>query len=273
MKILVTGAAGSIGSELVRQLAKDNEVYALDHNETELFILYEGQKSTNPIKTRIGDIRDRETVNDTFESFRPDIVFHASALKHVTPAEHDPLEYVKTNIVGTSNVIRAAKRAGVRAFVNISTDKVVNAECIMGLTKKIAEKIVKNAGYVSVRFGNVIGSRGSVVPLWQAQLDAGKNLTVTDPRMTRFVMTIQQAVSLVITASEIGQPGEVVILDMGEPVNVLELAKEIISKSGRDLGIDIIGIRPGEMLSERLMTDEEERISQRRDIFTIIPNQ
>lgn len=269
--ILITGAAGTIGSELVRQLAAENNIYGIDQNETELFILYEDQKTIAPIRTRIGDIRDKDTVEDIFLHFTPDIIFHTSALKHVSPAEHDPEEYVRTNILGTSQMVKAAKRNGVKTFVNISTDKVVNAECIMGLTKKIAEKIVKNAGYVSVRFGNVLGSRGSVIPIWQSQLSQGRNLTVTDPRMTRFVMTIPQAVSLVIRAAEIGQKGEVVILDMGEPVNVLELAKKVIRESGKDLGVDLIGIRPGEELHERLMTDAEASIATRHGDFHIIP--
>lgn len=268
-EILITGAAGSIGSELCRQLAPNNRVYAVDFNETELFNLYEELKFTSPIRTRIGDIRNKETVEDIFNRGAiPEIVIHAAAYKHVSPMELDPIEAVQTNIIGTNNLVRMAKKRGTQ-FINISTDKVVNGESIMGLTKKIAERIVQNAGFVSVRFGNVLGSRGSVIPIWQRQIDHNEPLTVTDSRMTRYFMTIEEACALVIEACEIGQSGEKVILDMGEQHNILDLAKEILKKSGKDLEIKIIGAKAGETLQEKLMTDEEQKRAEKRGRFWV----
>lgn len=272
MRILVSGAAGSIGSELCRQLSEyiDNEVYGFDINETALFNLYEELKPH--IKTRVGDIRNRETLEDIFENFQPQVVIHAAAYKHVSPLELDPIEAVQTNIIGTNNLIRAAKKYKVQKFINISTDK-VNGESIMGLTKKINERIVQNAGYVSVRFGNVLGSQGSVIPIWQEQINKNQPLTVTDPRMKRYFMTIPEACSLVIEALDIGEPGDKIILDMGEQHNILELAKEILKKSGKDLEIKIIGAKAGEMLQERLMNDHEEQVAQKKGNFWVIrPN-
>ncbi len=238
LKILITGAAGSIGSELARQLAKDNEVYGLDINETELFNLYEELKFTTPIKTRVGDIRNKETIEDIFTNGVPNLIIHAAAYKHVSPMELDPIEAVNTNIIGTNNLVRMAKKRSSK-LVNISTDKVVNGESIMGLTKKITERIVQNAGYVSVRFGNVLGSRGSVIPIWQKQIDQNQALTVTDPSMKRYFMTIEEACKLVIEACEVGEPGQKIVLDMGKQHNILELAKSILKKSGKDLEIKI----------------------------------
>lgn len=271
-KIIILGAAGSIGSELCRQLSKEHEVYGLDFNETDIFDLYEELKlNGTPIKTRIGDIRNRETVEDVFTNFEPEIVIHSAAYKHVSPMESDPIEAVNTNIIGTYNLIRTAKKHRVAKFINISTDKVVNSESIMGLTKKIAEQIVKNAGYVSVRFGNVLGSRGSVIPIWQKQLDQGKPLTITDSRMTRYFMTIPEACALVIKAIEVAKPGQKVILDMGEKRNVLEIAKEILGKLDKpDYPINIIGMKPGESLTENLMTQEEQERAIKKESFYII---
>lgn len=271
-RILITGAAGSIGSELVRQLAPNNELYGVDINETDIFDLYEELKLADaPIRTRVGDIRNRETVEDIFENFQPEIVIHAAAYKHVTPMEHDPMEAVNTNIIGTNNLVRESKKRGVEKFINISTDKVVNGECIMGLTKKISERIVHNAGYVSVRFGNVLGSRGSLIPIFQKQLDQGKPLTITDERMERYFMTIPDACALVIKAIEIGNPGDKIVLDMGEKRNVLQVAKEILGKMNKpDYPIKMIGARPGEALSEQLMTPEEEQKATKQNGFYII---
>ena len=200
----------------------------------------------------------------------PTYIFHAAALKHVTPSEWYPMEYVKTNILGTQNVINFAKSFGCVFFVNISTDKVVNAESIMGITKKVAEKMVKNAGYISVRFGNVMGSRGSVLPIWQKQVEQGKPITVTDERMERYMMTIPQACELVIQAATYDNFGKVLVLDMGKHVNILQLAKEIIQKSGRDIEIKTIGMRKGETLSEKLMTEEEEKSAKKEDNYWIL---
>ena len=269
--VLISGGAGSIGSELVRQLSVENEVYVLDINETNMFDIVEELKLKGfKVEGRIGDVRDWQTVEEVFYDVKPDIVFHAAALKHVTPNEIHPDEAVKTNVLGTMHVIQCAKRYNAK-FINISTDKVLNAHSVMGMTKKIAEGYLKRNCGVSVRFGNVIGSRGSVIPIWQAQLDRNEPLTVTDKRMMRYFMSIPEACGLVIKAAEIGEPGQILVLDMGEPKNVYELALEILKKSGKEhLGVRDIGIRPGETLGEKLMTDEEESQAIKQDNFWIL---
>jgi len=273
-RILVTGGAGSIGSELVRQLALNNKVFILDQNESGTFDLREELKQEGHwVHSRTGDIRDKDVIKDVFEDFKPQLIFHAAALKHVTPGEEYPEEMVQTNIIGTLNLVQEAKRwECVEKFVFISTDKVVNANCIMGITKLCAEGIVRRAGkqFVAVRFGNVLGSRGSVIPIWQKQMDKGKKITVTDPNMTRYMMTIPQAVELVIKAGEKGKDGEVFILDMGKQVNILELAHSILEKAGKKKEVEIIGMRPGETLDEKLMTADEERIATKIDNFYVI---
>lgn len=269
-RILCTGGAGSIGSELVRQLAVDNKVFILDIDETKTFDLAEElTQDGHWVHYRVGDIRNKETVKDVFSDFKPEIVFHAAAYKHVTPNELYPEEAIYTNIIGLLNVLKAAKNLEcVKKFVFISSDKAVNANSVMGATKRVGEIMVKNAGFTVVRFGNVLGSRGSVIPLWQNQIDRGKPITVTDKRMERYFMTIQQACELVIKACEQGEGGEIIILDMGKPINILELAKKIIT--GRDIPIKMIGIRKGETLSEALMSEEEEKIAVKKDNFFII---
>ena len=273
-RILVTGGAGSIGSELVRQLAVNNKVFILDQNETGAFDLREELKLEGHwVHSRTGDIRDKSTIADVFEDFKPQYVFHAGALKHVTPGEEYPEEMVKTNIIGTLNLIQEAKRwECLEKFVFISTDKVVNAKCIMGITKLCAESIVRRMGkgFVAVRFGNVLGSRGSVIPIWQSQIEKGKPLTVTDERMKRYMMTIPEAVNLVIQAGIKGRGGECFILDMGEQVNVLDLAQEILNKSSKKTGIKMIGMRTGETLEEKLMTEEEEKVAVKEGNFYVI---
>lgn len=273
-RILVTGGAGSIGSELVRQLAVNNKVFILDQNETGTFDLREELKLEGHwVHSRTGDIRDKSTIADVFEDFKPQYVFHAGALKHVTPGEEYPEEMVKTNIIGTLNLIQEAKRwECLEKFVFISTDKVVNAKCIMGITKLCAESIVRRMGkgFVAVRFGNVLGSRGSVIPIWQSQIEKGKPITVTDERMKRYMMTIPEAVNLVIQAGIKGVGGECFILDMGEQVNVLDLAQEILNKSSKKTGIKMIGMRTGETLEEKLMTEEEEKIAIKDGNFYVI---
>lgn len=264
-RILVTGSAGSIGSELVRQLHKKYTIYALDINETgvhDLLVDY-------GVAGRVGNVRDYETVNDVFSDFRPDIVYHAAAYKHVEPMEVTPLEAIYTNVIGTHNMLHCAKRYEVPKFVFISTDKVVNAKSVMGKTKSLAETMTINQGYTAVRFGNVLGSRGSVIPIWQRQMDIGKPITVTDEHMERYLMTIEQAVELVIEAGTKGNGGEIWILDMKKKINILELAKKIAG----DHPIDIIGRRPGETLDEKLMTAEEEKIAVKEGNFFIIKKQ
>lgn len=277
-QILVTGGAGSIGSEIVRQLAPKNSIYIIDNNETEFFNLYEELRLKGmKVEGRIADVRSWSSLRDMEYSWgTPSIIFHAAALKHVTPSGWSPEEYVDTNIKGTLNVVRFAKKAHAH-LVNISTDKVVNAQSVMGATKKVAEIAVREAGQVSVRFGNVMGSRGSVLEIWQKQINNKEPLTVTDDKMTRYMMTIPQAVSLVIEAADVGKPGEILILDMGEEINILQLAIDILKKSGKkppfDDDIKIIGTRPGETLSETLMTDEEKKRSKKKGNFYVISPQ
>lgn len=271
-RILITGGAGSIGSELARQLAPHNKIWILDQNETATFDLRQELASKGYwVFSRTGDVRDINTVRDVFEDFKPQYVFHCAALKHVSPNEEYPLEAIQTNILGTNNVMAEAKRwECLEKFVFISTDKVVNAHCVMGITKLCAESIVRRGGkkFVAVRFGNVMGSRGSLLPIWQKQLDSRQPITVTDERMERYFMTIPEAVSLVIEAGQKGKNGEVWILDMGKRYNILELAKEIVGKTGGD--IKITGIREGETLDEKLMTLEEEKLAIISDKFFII---
>ncbi len=270
-KILITGGAGSIGSELVRQLATNNKVYLLDFNETAFFDLYEEMRlQGHEVKGRVGDIRDVHLLEDVFLNFKPEIVFHAAALKHVTPSENDPDEPVKTNILGTSILTRTAHKFNVEKLINISTDKAVG-DTIMGLTKRIAERIVKNAGYISVRFGNVLGSRGSVIPIWQKQIDEGKPITITDERMERYFMSIEEACTLVIAAAEVGKAGEIIILDMGKRQKVLDVALGILGKLNKTKdNIKIIGTRPGEAFIEKIMTPEEEQRAIKKGNYWII---
>lgn len=270
-KILIFGAAGSVGSELYRQLVDSNTILAVDINETALFDLHEeyAQKGKD-VSFRIGDIRDRQVVREIFDSFTPATIFICSALKHVYPNELFPEEAVKTNVLGTINIVNEAKSRKVPKVVYISTDKVINSNSIMGVTKRLGELVTRNAGYTAVRFGNVLGSRGSVLPIWQRQIDKGEALTVTDSRAERYFMSIEEACRLVIKASEIGKGGEVIVMDMGKKKNVLELAKEILGKSGKEENIKMIGLRPGETLSEDIMTNEEITRSEKLEEFYII---
>lgn len=271
--ILITGGGGSIGSELVRQLAPNNRIFVLDYNETNLFDLINEEKAKGYwVHGRHGDVRDEATLEDVFSDFKPDIVFHAAALKHVTPNEWYPIEAINTNIIGTYNVIKYAKKYEVKKFIFISTDKAVQSSSIMGATKRVSEIITRNQGkgFAVVRFGNVLGSRGSVIPIWQKQIEEGKEITVTHPDMTRYIMTIEEACSLVIKAGEESQGGEIYCLDMGQKVNILELAKDILKKTNRDVPIKITGLRPGEQMTEKLMFDEEEKVAIKKGNFYII---
>lgn len=263
---LIFGGAGSIGSELVRQLALNNKVYVFDLDETRMYDLVEELG----IEGRVGNVEDYDQVKEAFEEFKPTLVFMAAARKHVTPSEQKPIEAIRTNILGTYNVIKACKKYPPARLINISTDKVVNARGIMGATKGVAEIMVRNAGYISVRFGNVMASRGSVLEIWQRQIDKGEALTVTDENMTRYFMSIPEACELLIKAAEVGEPGQILIMNMGDKVNILQLAKDIIGKAGKGLAIEMIGLRPGEALTESLMTVEEEKRAVRKDNFLII---
>lgn len=271
-RVLVIGGAGSIGSELVRQLAPNNEVYILDINETAFFDLYEELRlEGHSVKGRVGDIRNLYTLESVFSNFEPEVVFHLAALKHVTPAEHDPREYIETNEIGTCNIVETAKRHKVKTLIFTSSDKAVIIDKIYGATKRIGELVVRNAGYIAVRFGNVLGSRGSVIPIWQRQIDQGKPITITDERMERYFMTIEEACRLLIRAAEIGEPGSILCMDMGPTHNLLQIAKEMLGKLNKpDYPIKTIGIRPGETLTERIMTEEEKSKAIQLENFYVI---
>ncbi|WP_315900776.1 nucleoside-diphosphate sugar epimerase/dehydratase [Microbacterium esteraromaticum] len=267
-RVLVTGAGGSIGSELCRQLSKFGpaELIMLDRDETGLQLAQLGTSGHGLLHTDevvLANIRDEEVITSLFEQRRPEVVFHAAALKHLPMLEQYPDEAWKTNVLGTRNVLTAAMAVGVEHFVNISTDKAANPTSVLGHSKRVAEKLTAWAAeqsgmnYVSVRFGNVIGSRGSMLPTFQALIREGKPLTVTHPDATRFFMTIPEACQLVIQAGGIGRPGEVLILDMGEPVSILEVAKRMIAMSGKNIEIVFTGLRTGEKLHEELVGSRE----------------
>lgn len=268
-RILITGCAGSIGSELTRQLYKNNKIFGLDINESGFF---EIQQETG-IFGRVGDIRDNNTIHDIFSDFKPQIIFHTAAYKHVPLMENYPIEAIQTNIFGTYNLISESKKwECLEKFIFISSDKAVQSSSIMGATKRMGEIMVKNQGkgFVVVRFGNVLGSRGSVIPIWQKQIEGGKPLTITDIRAERYFMTIEEACGLVIKAAEMGEGGEIMILDMGEPIKIIDLAKKIIQETRKDIPIEITGLRPGELLTEKLMFEEEQSRAVKKDNFYII---
>lgn len=265
--ILISGGAGSIGSELVRQLSGHNTVIAADQDETGVFDLANECRNVIP---EIVNIRNFNRMAEVFDRHRPDIVFHCAAYKHLSRFEgihYD--ELIETNINGTINIIKLCKKFGAK-FIFISTDKAVNPTSLMGATKLIGEIITKRNGFVAVRFGNVMGSRGSVIPIWQKQMERGESLTVTDEKMERYFMTIPEACSLVIKASEIGKPGQVIILDMGKQVKLIDLARKIIEDARSSSEIKIIGAKEGEKLSEELMTDYEKSIAIKKDKFFVI---
>ena len=274
--ILVTGAGGSIGSEICRQIARfsPKRLLLLGHGENSIYLIHrelqEKYGKSIELIPVIADVQDRERIFDIMATYRPNVVYHAAAHKHVPLMEYNPHEAVKNNIFGTKNVADAAKAANVEKFVMISTDKAVNPPNVMGATKRVAEMIVTNLNepgktqFAAVRFGNVLGSRGSVVPLFKEQIKNGGPVTVTDFRMTRYFMTIPEASRLVIQAGHLAKGGEIFILDMGEPVQILELARKVIMLSGKteeEIGIVESGIRPGEKLYEELLSSEE-RVSE-----------
>ncbi len=267
-RILVTGAGGSIGSEIVTQCLgiEGATVIALDNDETHLHDAAAGWEASgfSPVDI-LCDVRDSRRLAAVFDEYRPQIVFHAAAHKHVPILEKHPDEAVKTNVGGSANLIACAEKFGVERFVLISTDKAVDPASVMGATKRIAEMLgqaaasrAKGTIFAAVRFGNVLGSRGSVVPTFLRQIESGGPVTVTDPRMTRYFMTIPEAVQLVLQAGALADGGEGVVLDMGEPVRIMDLASRLIRLSGlvpgRDIAIEVTGIRPGEKLEEVLST-------------------
>ncbi|MEA4883849.1 MAG: nucleoside-diphosphate sugar epimerase/dehydratase [Clostridia bacterium] len=275
-KVLVTGAGGSIGSEICRQAARFEPQYIvlLGHGENSIFEIEQDLKRKFPrLKTFpvIADIRDASRIDMVFERYKPSVVFHAAAHKHVPLMEANPKEALTNNVFGTRNVATAADKHGARRFVMISTDKAVNPVSVMGMSKRAAEMVVQAIGtesktkFMAVRFGNVLGSRGSVVPIFRRQIAEGGPVTVTHPDMTRYFMTIPEAVQLVMQAGAMGQGGEVFILDMGEPVKIVELAEQIIRLSGcepgEDIKIEYTGTRPGERLFEEILTTAERAMS------------
>ena len=270
--ILVTGAGGSIGSEICRQVSKfkpkklvlvghgENSIYGID---MELKNKYKTEFEIIPI---IADIQDRSRIFEVMESHMPDVVYHAAAHKHVPLMEYNPKEAVKNNVIGTKNVAEAADTFGVKTFVLVSSDKAVNPTNVMGSTKRIAEMVIQNlnkdsqTNFVAVRFGNVLGSRGSVIPLFKKQIQSGGPVTVTHPDMTRYFMTIPEASRLVMQAGALARGGEIFVLDMGEPVKIVDLAKNLINLSGytiEEIGIKYAGIRPGEKMYEELLGENE----------------
>lgn len=271
--IMVTGAGGSIGSEICRQVCRfePERIVLLGHGENSIYLIH--QELQNLYHSRIdivpviADVQDRNRIEHIIQTYAPYVIYHAAAHKHVPLMEANPREAVKNNVIGTKNVAELAKQYGVRKFVMISTDKAVNPPNVMGASKRVAEMVVQSLNdensktdLVAVRFGNVLGSRGSVIPLFKKQIEAGGPVTVTHPEMTRYFMTIPEASRLVLQAGALAKGGEVFVLDMGEPVKIVDLAKNLIRLSGytiEDIGIEFTGIRPGEKLYEELLSEEE----------------
>ena len=267
--VLVTGAGGSIGSELARQLHNlgPSKLVLLDRDESELHaasLSIWGSGLLDTDDTVLCDIRDEEALLTIFKRCRPDVVFHAAALKHLPMLERFPEEGWKTNVLGTLNVLKCAHAVGVETLVNISTDKAADATSVLGRTKRLAERLTSwfaktyDLTYLSVRFGNVFGSRGSVLATFQAQIAQGGPVTVTHPEVTRFFMTIPEACQLVLQAGAIGHPADVMVLDMGEPVRIIDVANYMIGQSGKSIDIRFTGLRPGEKLHEALFSEQEE---------------
>ncbi|MHA5067744.1 polysaccharide biosynthesis protein [Cetobacterium somerae] len=264
--VFVTGGAGSIGSELARQIAKHNpkKLITIDVNENDLYFLElelkRKYKNLN-LQSEICNIREQDKLEILFKRYAPNLVFHAAAHKHVPLMEHNPEEAIKNNIFGTKNVSEMAIKYGVERFVLISTDKAVNPTNIMGATKRACELVVEEMNkrsetkFMAVRFGNVLGSNGSVIPIFKKLISEGKNLTLTHPDITRYFMTIPEAAQLVIEAGALGNGGELFILDMGAPIKIMDLAKTMIELSNAPVNIEIIGLRPGEKLYEELLYD------------------
>ena len=267
-RILVTGAGGSIGSELVRQIHRYRPaaLYLLDRDESALHAVQLSLDGTGHLMSNsliLADIRDADRVNKIISETQPQIVFHAAALKHLPLLERHPEEAFKTNVRGTANMLQAALNNGVTKFVNISTDKAADPSSILGksklLTEQLAAGIPEDSArtFVSVRFGNVLGSRGSVIDTFRFQIEKGGPVTVTDESVTRFFMTIREAVHLVLQAAVIGNHGDTLILDMGQPIKISELARHMITRSGRTLEIEYTGLRPGEKMNEVLTAKGE----------------
>jgi len=281
-RVLITGAAGSIGSELSRQVAKFNPslILLLDQDETGIFNIGNELKKKFDLKIEqiIADVTNKDKIEESFNKFKPEIVFHAAAYKHVPLMEENPDEAIRNNIFGTEILAKTSLKNNVERFIFISTDKAVNPTSVMGATKRISEMICQvlnqknHTKFISVRFGNVLNSRGSVIPIFKEQINMGGPVEVTDPGMERYFMLISEACLLVLQASSMGEGGEVFVLDMGKPVKILDLAKELIKLSGfepdKDIAIVFTGKRPGEKLFEEILTAEEGTVAtQNKKIF------
>lgn len=272
--ILVTGGAGSIGSEIVRQLNQlsPSRIVVLDKDENAVFEICHSLAKTQPsVEPVVANVRDRKRLDQVFDEFRPQAVFHAAAYKHVPLMEHCPQEAILNNVMGTKHVLDASVRVGVKRFVLISTDKAINPANAMGASKRLAEQLASLYAVAhpatkisAVRFGNVLGSRASVIPIFQSQIRDGKSITITHPDVRRYFMTIPEATSLVIQAGSIAVGGELFVLDMGSPVRIVDLARQLIELSGleptRDIKIEYVGLRPGEKMHEELFFSNESQV-------------
>ena len=285
--VFVTGGGGSIGSELINQIAKYNpkKIINIEINENASYLMELELKRKYPYldyKTEIASVRDFDKLDMLFDKYKPEILFHAAAHKHVPLMENNPEEAIKNNIFGTKNVAECCLKYKLESVVLISTDKAVNPTNIMGATKRVCEMIFQkysekdsNTKFMAVRFGNVLGSNGSVIPIFSKLIEEGKNLTLTHKDIIRYFMTIPEAAQLVIEAATIGKGGEILILDMGEPVKIYDLAKNMIKLSGSNVGIDIVGLRPGEKLFEELLYDvnSSEKTSNNKIFITNMENE
>ena len=285
--VFVTGGGGSIGSELINQIAKYNpkRIINIEINENASYLMELELKRKYPYldyKTEIASVRDFDKLDMLFDKYKPEILFHAAAHKHVPLMENNPEEAIKNNIFGTKNVAECCLKYKLESVVLISTDKAVNPTNVMGATKRVCEMIFQkysekdsNTKFIAVRFGNVLGSNGSVIPIFSKLIEEGKNLTLTHKDIIRYFMTIPEAAQLVIEAATIGKGGEILILDMGEPVKIYDLAKNMIKLSGSNVGIDIIGLRPGEKLFEELLYDinSSEKTSNNKIFITNMENE
>ncbi len=289
-KVLITGAAGSIGSEIVRQVLEfgPSKIIMLDQAETPLHNLeleINGLTQAAKIRTVLTDIRNRDALEKVFRTYKPDVVYHAAAYKHVPLMEANPSQAVCTNVIGTMNLADLASHYGVERFVMVSTDKAVNPSSVMGASKRIAEKYVQSlhfklqeenrqsTKFITTRFGNVLGSNGSIVPLFTKQIQEGGPITITHPEIIRYFMTIPEACQLVLEAGTMGNGGEIFIFDMGEPVKIIDLAKKMIRLAGftpdKEIEIKIIGLRPGEKLFEELLNDTSKTLPTHNDKIMI----
>ncbi len=281
-RVMVTGAGGSIGSELCRQLYRfaPAHLVMVDRDESALHAVQlsiEGRALLDSPDLVLVDIRDRPALRAVLEEHRPEVVFHAAALKHLVMLERYPAEAVKTNILATLSLLELAAEVGVRRFVNISTDKAADPCSVLGYSKRITERLtshyseITGAAYLSVRFGNVLGSRGSVLTTFQAQVERGGPITVTHPDVTRYFMTVEEAVQLVIQAGAVGRPGEAMVLDMGKPVSIAEVARLVSARSPRKVKIEFTGLRPGEKLHEILLAKGEVDLRPTHPLISQVP--